>query len=105
MPSIPAPMARSITTTAGLSCLHLDQGLLAGGGLGHHLNVGLRSQQGLEPAADHQMVVHQQHGDRGSSGPPPVGSCAATIVPSPGVLSTENTPPSCSTRCRMARSP
>jgi len=87
---------------------HKVQGFFAGGGLGHHVKVGLRAQQCLESAPDHQMVVHQDDGDGSHASSRVVrcaGSWAATMVPSAGELSTEKTPSSCSTRWRMARSP
>jgi hypothetical protein len=41
----------------------LFQGFLAGGRLGDDVNVRLRSKQGPESAADHEVVVHKEHRD------------------------------------------
>src|SRR4029453_8671010 len=75
-------------------------------------DIGLGAQQRLQPAPDYRMVVHKEHGNGGHrdsfdgpKGRAGSGIWAAMIVPSPGVLSTDNSPPSCSMRCRMARSP
>src|SRR5215472_17613007 len=90
------------------------EGLVAVTGLADHLEIRHRVEHRPQTSADHEVVVRQQHPDgHGPVAPLPVaagivrrvGSCTATVVPSPGALSMESEPPSAFTRSRMAARP
>ena len=73
-------------------------GLGGRGGLAHHLDVGLRLKDAGQAGAHDGVVVHEKHPDH-------VRTSVLTVVPAPGALWTDSTPPICSTRLRMAPSP
>ena len=56
------------------------EGLVAGGGLGHDLQVFLDRQQGGQRSADEVLVVGEEHADHGAGVSPRRASCAASSL-------------------------
>src|SRR5919204_1871802 len=78
-------------------------GILAGGRLAHHLDVGRRVEQHPEPGTYQCLVIGEENPDHGVA--PLVGSAARTRNPRPGSGAASNSPPAAVTRSRMPASP